>query len=254
MSKAGKVLAKFAAAVARAAAKTGKMFGKGAKVTYDFGAGMVQGAFGMVFGRGGGAPAKSAASEELDEVLENIANPDLDMEDVFTPEEIAQKAEQDAVLRALTMQMEPKDVNDYAKADSKAKREEIGGVMREKTRNWVMSLSNDQLDGLAKAGEYGIRNHVSNIRHIPNVPKYSFGADYSGMELSHKEPAPKDFGQAKSNYFGKRNELVSKAAPAKEAKFAEGFHKQLDLMADQDYEADRPASAPAPRPSFAKMR
>jgi len=250
-----KLIAKLMAGIAKGA----MLVGKGGKAAYDFGAGVVTGAVGMVFGRGGGAPVPAQAT--ADEVIEELMAANaaaIDDDDELTPEEQLKKAEELAVNRAFHggpngQGMEPKDVLDYATAPTLAKRQEIGGLMRNQTRDWLMSMNNTQLDSLGRAGEYGIRSHMHNIRHISNVPKLTFGTKYE-MELSHKEPAPQA-PKPQGSWTERRDKIAGIEAPKNRVKFAEGFHRQIDMMADQDQDREQTRnSAPAYRPKPAGMR
>ncbi|MGO7821258.1 hypothetical protein ACC684_28820 [Rhizobium ruizarguesonis] len=261
-----KLISKLLASVAKGAAAFAKGLGKGGRATWDFSVGAVSGAVGIIFGRGGGAPAPNAA-EELEEVMDANAAMDLEDDDDMTPEEKFQKAEDTAFRRAFGYTNENgidvpgrefNDVFNYACAGSKEEREQIGSLMRNQTRNWVMSLSNDNLDTLARAGEYGIKNHMTNIRPISNVPKCTFGNKYEGIQLSHKEPTLKLENKPKGDWTARRDQITGfkPAAPAQEPKFQpQGFHKQLDLMAEPDMEREQTRnSAPAYRPKAAGMR
>ncbi|OWO89988.1 hypothetical protein B5E41_29110 [Rhizobium esperanzae] len=263
-----KTIAKLLAGIAKGAIAAAKAMGKGGKAAWDFSVGAVSGAVGMIFGRGGGQAPQANAAEEIEEAIEANAAPDLDDEDELTPEEQFQKTEALARDRAMfggpnKEPMAYKDVLDYANAPTLAKRQEIGGLMPKQTQDWLMSMTNGQLDNLGRAGEFGIKNHMTNFRHIANVPKLSFSKDYSGVELSHKEPLPKDFGKAKSNWTATREKIVegfaarAPGAPAakNEPNFGEGYRKQLDMMADLDQDREQGFdSAPAYRPKSAGMR
>lgn len=116
----------------------------------------------------------------LDEALDQL-NADIDDEN---------EDEFKAQHRALTEGMEPKDIYDYAKADSPEKRDEVAKLMRKDTVTWVKEkLSDEQRSRIAKTSEDAVKYHMSGVRPIPGVPAFPQNDMRNVAEFRPQDPA-----------------------------------------------------------------
>lgn len=181
-------MAKALAAIAKAvlaALKTTKSLGRmGIRKAGNFSKAALASLF------GGGGRFQPPEPEEDIEPIPDMSGLDEALAQLNADKDDENEDEFKAQHRALTEGMEPKDIYDYANADSPEKRDEIARLMRRGTVTWVKEkLSDDQRCRIAKTSEDAVKYHISGVRPIPGVPLFPKNDMRNVAEFKPQDPA-----------------------------------------------------------------
>lgn len=178
-----KLLATIAKAIASAMKRAGSLVRMGIRKTGNFCRGALAS---LGIGNGGMQPPEMEEIETVPDMTafdEAVDQLNANIDDEYEAEFKAQH-------RALTDGMEPKDIYDYARADSPEKRDEIAKLMRKDTVTWVKEkLTDEQRSRIAKTSEDAVKYHISGVRPIPGVPAFPKNDMKNVAEFKPQDPA-----------------------------------------------------------------